>query len=173
MAKPRWTLAVGVVGIALILSANRVDATARQNPGDAERPVAPGDPRVRTEDPVVSTLIQRATDLSPTFRRLLEAIQATDGVVYVQRGRCGHYVRACLLFWMTVAGPNRFLRVVLDDSKIDAEDSEAMASLAHELQHALEVLNERSVTTGSGMYQFYRRGAVDPEGDVRDAGSNQ
>ncbi len=159
--------------MAAILSSDRADATARQNPGDVERPVATADPRVRTEDPVVSALIQQATDLSPTFRRLVGAIQATDGVVYVQRGRCGHYVRACLPFWMTVAGPNRILRVVLDDRKTDGDEMEAMALLAHELRHALEVLGEPSIKTGSGMYHFYRRGPSIPGGNVRDAGSNQ
>jgi hypothetical protein len=158
MARPRRALALGVVTVAVILSSDRAGATARQNPGDVERPVATADPRVRTEDPVVSALIQQATDLSPTFRRLVGAIQATDGVVYVQRGRCGHYVRACLPFWMTVAGPNRILRVVLDDRKTDGDEMEAMALLAHELRHALEVLGEPSIKTGSGMYHFYRRG---------------
>jgi hypothetical protein len=157
MAESTRALAAGVVAVAVILGADWVvDAMPGQDSDCVDESVAREDPRVRTDDPVVSTLIQRATDRSQTFRSLVEAIQATDGVVYIQRGRCGqHHVRACLLLWMTIAGPNRMLRVVVDDSKTDLE---AMASLAHELRHALEVLQQASVRTGYDMYFFYRLG---------------
>ncbi len=97
-----------------------------------------------------------------TFRRVVEWIQATDGVVYVSRGRCRHFVRACLPYWMAVAGPNRVVQVLLDDS-LQGED--AMAAIAHELRHALEVFDEPSVTTGSAMYFFYHHNRS-PQGDV-------
>ena len=67
------------------------------------------------------------------------------GLVYVERGGCGHGVRARLDF-MVAAGPNRFLRVTLDDRGTDAQ---AMASLGHELRHALEVLAEPAVTSAA------------------------
>lgn len=38
---------------------------------------------------------------------LVELINATDGILYVVEGECGHGVRACLLPTMTMAGPNR------------------------------------------------------------------
>jgi len=51
------------------------------------------------------------------------------------------------------------LRVVVDDRR--QADVETMASLGHELRHALEVLTESNVTTGAGMFNFYRHsGAV-------------
>jgi hypothetical protein len=50
------------------------------------------------------------------------------------------------------------LRVVVDS---DLTDIDTMASLGHELRHALEVLAEPSVRTGAGMFNLYRRnGAV-------------
>src|SRR5262245_23966644 len=98
-----------VLAVAVILAPDWADATIGQEPTHLDNPRDA--PRVRTGDPDISILIQRATVLSPTFRRLAEAIQATDGIVYVQRGRCGHRVHTCLLFWMTVAGSNRILRV--------------------------------------------------------------
>jgi len=55
---------------------------------------------------------------------------------------------------MAVAGPNRMLRVVVDDRS--RSDVETMASIGHELRHALEVLTESNVTTGAGMFNFYR-----------------
>jgi hypothetical protein len=115
--------------------------------GDPCHPAAPSDARLRAEDPALSTVMRQAIDQSATFRGLVEAIQATDGIVYVTRGRCGHYVRACLLHWMAAAGPNRMVRVVVDSGR--QTDIETMASLGHELTHALEVLAEPSVRTGA------------------------
>ena len=110
--------------------------------------------RVRTEDPDLAALIRDATGQSTTFRRLVEAIAATDGVVYVVRDRCRPPLRACLALAMTVAGPNRILRVIVDDRKTD---SGAVESIAHELQHALEVLHHRDVTSGAAMYGLFER----------------
>ena len=115
-------------------------------------PIAPEAPRVRTVDLALVALIQEATDRSPTFRQLRERIQASDGIVYIVRGRCGYHVRACLVLWVGIALPNRLLRVVVD---LDQADHNAMASIAHELRHALEVLDEPSVRTAASMFLFY------------------
>lgn len=32
-----------------------------------------------------------------------------------------------------------------------------MASLGHELRHALEVLSERGITSGASMFNYYKR----------------
>ena len=42
-----------------------------------------------------------------TFRRLNEMIDATDGVVYVEQGKCEPGVQACLLMTVMVSGPKR------------------------------------------------------------------
>jgi hypothetical protein len=74
-------------------------------------------PRVRSSDSALAGLIAQATGGSETFRRLITSIHASNGIVYVEPGRCGHGVRACLKMWMQVSGPNRFLRVVIDRTK--------------------------------------------------------
>jgi hypothetical protein len=146
--------------VVVLIAAGRVN-TYGQAPGTAGDPAAPNHPRVRAEDPALATLIRQAIDQSETFRRLVTEIQASDGIVHVSRGRCGHYVRACLLLWMGAAGPNRMLRVVVDSEKMD---NETMALLGHELRHALEVLAEPGVRTGTGMFLMYKRnGAVQGE----------
>src|SRR5580700_2599927 len=103
--------------------------------------------RVRSTDNALAGLIDQATRRSETFRRLLATIQASNGIVYVEPGECGHGVRACLKMWMHVSGPNRFVRIVITRSKADP-DLEVMGSLGHELQHAIEVLSEPAVTNG-------------------------
>jgi hypothetical protein len=115
-------------------------------------------PRVRSSDSALAGLIAQATRGSETFRRLITSIQASNGIVYVEPGRCGHGVRACLKIWMQVSGPNRFLRIVIDRSPSD-RDLQVMGSLGHELQHAVEVLSEPAVTKGATMYNFLRRTA--------------
>ena len=149
------TLAAGLLGVTVLLAAAELHASQGQEAAHVETPHDRAGSRVRSEEPSLSTLIQQATDRSPTFRRLVEAIQATDGLVYIQRGRCGHYVKACLVFWMGVSDTNRILRVIVEHGKTDVE---AMASMAHELRHALEVLEEPSVRSGNDMYFFYKLG---------------
>ena len=140
--------------VVVLIAANRVNALGQES-GAAGTPAALVNARIRAEDPRLAALIRQAIDQSATFRSLVEAIQATNGVVYVTRGRCGnHDVSACLLLWMTVAGPDRMLRVIVDDRRRSEVDT--MASIGHELRHVLEVLTESNITTGVGMFNFYR-----------------
>jgi hypothetical protein len=140
--------------MASFVTPHRVDASDQEKTPAPTATVDPTGARVRTEDPDLAASIRDATDRSTTFRQLVDAIAATDGMVYVVRGRCPRIVRACLVFWVGVAGPNRILRVIVDDRKLA---SDAIVSMAHELQHALEVLSERSVTNGARMYALFGR----------------
>jgi hypothetical protein len=72
--------------------------------------------------------------------------------VYVAEGECGHGVHACLLFTITMAGPNRVLWILVDPQK---SDRDLMASIGHELQHAVEVLSNRTINSGRAMYLLY------------------
>jgi hypothetical protein len=116
---------------------------------------APRIPRVRDNgDPSIAGLIQEATEHSPTFRRLVDTIDATDGIVYVEQGTCGHHVRACLALTVRVAGPNRLLRIIVD---IHRSLGDLLASIGHELQHAVEVLSDPHVTDTRSIYFFFDR----------------
>ena len=61
----------------------------------------------------IATLIDLAATRSLTFRNLVSLIQASNGMVYVEPGECGHGTRACLKVWMQASGSTRFLRVVV------------------------------------------------------------
>ena len=110
-----------------------------------------GDSRVRTDNPALAAVIQDGIRRSATFRGIVEAIDASDGIVFVEQGRCGHGVRACLALSVKLAGPNRLLRVVVDVRK---PDWDLMGSIAHELQHAVEVLSDPSVRSNGAIYLF-------------------
>lgn len=112
------------------------------------------DAKVRGISARIVALVAEGTAHSKTFHELVDRIGATDGIVYVAEGTCGHDVRACLLFSITTAKTNRVLRVLVDPSNPDAD---LIGSLAHELQHALEVLSVRYIRTDAAMALLYRR----------------
>jgi hypothetical protein len=124
------------------------------------QPAAPA--RLRTDDPLLTALVNEAARRSSTFRSLLTLLEASDGIVWIEDGKCGHGVRACLHLWIRQAGPNRLLRIVVNRSGAALD---VMASLGHELQHALELLSDRTATTDAGAYLFFQRTAA-PAGDV-------
>jgi hypothetical protein len=106
-------------------------------------------PKVRSHSPEVAAVIRRASDTSSTFRRLTAAIEDTDGLVYVDDGKCGHGVAACLLLAVQVSGPFRVLRIKVDVRRLDCG---LMAQIGHELQHAIEILSDPHVTDGVSAY---------------------
>jgi hypothetical protein len=108
--------------------------------------------RVRSRHPALHPLIVRAEKESATFSRMVHTINASDGIVFVDPGTCGHGLRACLVK-VASSGQNRFLFVKVDTGKADHE---VMASIGHELQHAVEVLSNPAVRDQSSMYFFYR-----------------
>jgi len=135
MARTRWT----VVGAAIIAFSGA--SLAAQAP-----------PRIRTTDPGIDRAIAEAAQFSGTFRRLVGAIEKTDGLVWVSRGRC-RGAAACLLLDVVVSGPYRLLRIQVTPGR---SGDELMESLGHELQHAVEVLGTPA-KSGAAMYQFFDR----------------
>src|SRR5262249_29572452 len=78
-------------------------------------------PRVRSSDPAIAALIEQALIHSPTFKRLVATIDASNGIVYVQSGPCPGGIVACLPIWMTSSGGNRFMRIVVDRKRIQSD----------------------------------------------------
>jgi hypothetical protein len=62
-------------------------------------------------------------------------------------------VRACLLLSVTVVGPNRLLRILVDLRK--APGCELVEAIGHELQHAVEVLHERRIKSDLQIHNFF------------------
>jgi hypothetical protein len=115
----------------------------------------PRRPRVRANgDTLIAALLLEAPGRSATFSRLVEAIDASDGIVYIERGTCLHGVKACLAMTVVVSGSNRILRVVVDTGR---SHEALLASIGHELQHALEALSDPHVTNNNKIYYFFDR----------------
>jgi hypothetical protein len=113
--------------------------------------------RVRSTDSAITALIELAATRSPTFKNLVALIQASDGIVYVEPGECGHGTRACLKVWMRASGTTRFLRVVVN--RAGRSDVDLMGSIGHELQHSVEALSERGTVDSATLYSFFSRTA--------------
>jgi hypothetical protein len=118
--------------------------------------------RVRSDHPVIAAAIAEANEYSLTFRSMVAAVEATDGLVYVREGVCRLGVRACVAGVHSVP-PVRLVYVKVDTRK--AVGCELMASLGHELQHVLEVLWNPKVVDNRSLAHFYLRAG--PTGDDR------
>jgi hypothetical protein len=112
---------------------------------------------VRSTSPAIRELIDDAMFESPTFRGIVRAIVATDGIVYVEDGVCRHGVHACLLLDVTPAGGYRILHILVDRGGTLAHRSrlDLIATIGHELRHALEVLSERTIRSAAAVFLFY------------------
>jgi hypothetical protein len=118
--------------------------------------VAPPGPRVRSSNPAIVALLAEAESRSATFRHLVRTIEGTDGIVYVEKGVCRRGVHACLSLSIASGGGFRFLRILIDGV---GSAVELMATLGHELRHAIELLSEPSVKTTAAAYNYYAREA--------------
>jgi hypothetical protein len=119
--------------------------------------------RVRSEHPVIAAAIVNAAEHSGMFRSMVEAIEKTDGIVYVREGTCRFRLRACLV-GVHRAPPVRFVYIKVDTHR--SAGCELMVSVGHELQHALEVLNNPKVIDNLGLAHFYFQEGV-PRGGTR------
>lgn len=118
--------------------------------------------RVRAPSDEIAAVIRDGSARSKTFRDLVAKIETTDGLIYVENGKCGHSVHACLLLSVKVAGPNRLLRIKVDTRQKDCELIEAVG---HELQHAIELLSDPHVRDMHQAYSLF--GRLGPTGSER------
>ena len=146
----RWTLLLVSVSLTTSGSIAGADQTPRV-------------PRVRAEHPDLAAAIARGIEQSKTFRGLVDAIEATDGLVYVLEGTCGQGLRACLHMSVELAGPYRLLRVLVNRRR--APGCELVGSIGHELQHALEALSNPNIRNGFALSSYFHQ--IGPEGPRR------
>jgi hypothetical protein len=109
--------------------------------------------QVRSDSAVVVALLDAGSRDSTTFKQLVVAIEATDGVVYLRPGKCpGYKIKGCLLHTMSATLERRYLWIAID---LAGEPVDLMVTIAHELRHALEILSDKSIRTGRGIFSFY------------------
>jgi len=108
---------------------------------------------VRSTSAAIVAFIERGSRESATFRRLVDGVNASDGIVFVQEGVCPDHAHACFVA-VTMAGSSRALWVRVN-LKLGDGDWDVMGSIAHELRHTLEVLAVPFVRSTASMQMFY------------------
>ena len=123
---------------------------------DTSRPFAHDNPQVRVRP--TSALGRRVIDAglarSTTFRRLVQRLESSDVIVYVQMRPNMPSEVGGLLEFMGRGGTNRYLRVTVGSLH---HQNVIVALLGHELQHAAEVADAPEVQTAEAFARFYRR----------------
>ena len=119
--------------------------------------------RLRTESQTVRDAVARGLEASASFLALHEALDATDGMVYIDEATCRTPgMRACLYLSMRSTGTFRLLRIAVSPRR--APGCLMLASIGHELRHALEALSDARVRRGTDMYLFFQRISIERHG---------
>jgi hypothetical protein len=140
------TLCVVALSLAMPLSA----APSRENA------------HVRPVHPDLLKLVDEGVAQSDTFRSLVDRLQQTDVVALIEYGNLPTDLAGGLRF-ITRAGSLRLLRVSI---KRTLARRQMIATIAHELQHALEIAAAAEVVDEASLQSFYRK--IDRHGPAVD-----
>jgi len=129
--------------------------------------------RVRGVDGRATALIDEALWRSQTFQRIVDEVSASDLIVYVSRTELDGTLRGALRFIGTGADGGRYLLIELDDdfgNDLDGKSDRlaGIATLAHELRHALEVAGASHVQDPGSFDAFYTELGIGHRRDVVD-----
>ena len=119
---------------------------------------------IRFKNERIAEVMAVARRQSPAFSSIVNAIEASNAVVYVEEGRCRRDVaNPCLRLVSATAG--RYLLVRLDPREPLIR---VVGHLAHELQHAVEIAMRPDVVDQASVERLYqqigyRSGAADTD----------
>ena len=113
-----------------------------------------GGPRLRPQDPRCIQVLKEGAARSATFRGLVNRIEASNLIVYIAVNPVLKRSLLGAMTWMTRAGDFRYVHAsVRNELTLD----QMIASVAHELQHAVEVIEDESVTDERSLVELYKR----------------
>jgi hypothetical protein len=113
-----------------------------------------GDPHLRPQDDRVTAAIRGGAKRSATFKSLVDRIERSQVIVYVAVDPQIKSNLNGMLTWMTQAGGFRYVRASISPQ---LSSDQMIAIVAHELQHAVEVIEDESVTDEKSLTALYRR----------------
>ena len=110
--------------------------------------------RVRAADETFRALIREGDARSATFRAIVDEIEASNAVVMVQFGLCANgRFRSCVSH-IGGSATTRTIRILI---KSQTTQDRLIATIAHELHHALEIIRQPEITTPEQVRALYRR----------------
>ena len=119
----------------------------------AGAPAAASMPRVRALDASLRELLATGYQSSPTLRALVDRLERSDVIVHLERLTTSSPGVSGTLRFVARAGGFRYVRIAIGP----APRSHALAMLAHELQHALEVAADPETVDEASFAALYRR----------------
>ena len=142
MWTPRWARIVRLLGI-LVLSLLAAGPALAQT----DRVL-----RVRTDSDYLRLVIASGMQRSATFRAIVERLEQSDVIVEVQ---CGHFVNTTLAGRTVLLSAQPDVRYVLVEVSCPVLSVPALATLGHELRHALEIATARWVVDSDSLALLY------------------
>jgi hypothetical protein len=136
-------LLVSIVTSALVLVATHPAVAESRRPRG----------HVRAIDSDLRYLLSLGYEQSATFRSLIDALDASDVIVYVERDHKRRRGVAGSMRFVTHAGGHRYVRITLYELELTRT---ATALLGHELQHAAEVASAPWVVDQETCASLYR-----------------
>ena len=111
---------------------------------------------VKAADPTHRALVRQGFERSATFRQLIADIDASSWLVFVQTGRCPEKLTvACLLHFVGTFDGKPYLRVIAHHGPLHPDN--VISVLAHELQHAREVVQAVDVRSADDLRDLFKR----------------
>jgi hypothetical protein len=103
-------------------------------------------------------LFAEGGERSATFRDLVDTIDQSTGIVYVEFGYCafGH-LNGCLLPFVASLHSDRYLRVLVSPDTHRRSHDQLIALVAHELRHVVEVIQHEEVVDVDSMEAMFRK----------------
>jgi hypothetical protein len=109
---------------------------------------------LRPQTPRIEKWLEIARRSSPTVRALVDRIERSDVIVYLEiRYDLRPHLSAGLT-WMAATESARLVRAAL---RPDLTTAAAVSMIAHELQHAVELVERPEVRSNAAMLDLYQR----------------
>lgn len=137
----RWLLTLSLC--AVVLTSSTLAAAGRD-----------GGARLRPQDNRLAEVLREGAARSATFKALVDRIESSNVIVYAALNPIMKPHLSGMLTWMTRAGNFRYVRASINT---DLTFDQTIATLAHELRHAVEVIEDESVIDETSLVTLYRR----------------
>lgn len=111
-------------------------------------------PHVRPESADAQALVRQASDRSPVVRALLDRLNASDVVAYVRFTRFRDADLEGRVGFLSEGGGRRYVVVELACGRIATAQ---IVTLAHELQHVVEIAEAPAVVNARTLAEHYAR----------------